>query len=178
MPLLHHSASLCQLKKVGSLVNLYFLNIDMHCFIIRIISWHILWLSSASREQLWCRESSPASGEEACPQADREVLVWGWSGKRTCFYLERHSAWSWHAYEIDSIVISAYSVVFLVLFLVCVAACLSELGLGLKRELLRESFKKTSLFLARSHKTSVKTLVSFQLLQGPRAAASCLSATE
>ncbi len=32
--------------------------------------------------------------------------------------------------------------------------------------------------LAQSHKTSVKTLASFQLLQGPRAAASCLSPAE
>lgn len=151
----------------------------MCCFIFRIIRWYFLWLSSASREQLWCRESSPASGEEACPQADREVLVWGWSGKRTCFYFERHCAWSWHAWEIAFIVISACSVVFLVLFLVCVAAvCQSSVWVLRGSCWERVKKKKTSLFLAPSHKTSVKTLVSFQLLQGPRAAASCLSATE
>lgn len=43
------------------------------------------WFSdiAASREQLRCRQGSPALGKEAGAQTDREMLVWGWSGKKT-----------------------------------------------------------------------------------------------
>lgn len=43
---------------------------------------------AASREQLRCRESTAASGEEACPQANWEVLVRGRSGKRWVHFLK------------------------------------------------------------------------------------------
>lgn len=61
------------------------------CFSLQESSEKILFLSSASREQLRCRKSSAASGEEARTQAYREVLVRGRSGKRTKpFLLKMH----------------------------------------------------------------------------------------
>lgn len=57
-----------------------------------------LWLFSASWEQLWRRQGSATPGEEAGTQTDREMLVWGRSGKKSLL-----SVWNLSFYAVQSI---------------------------------------------------------------------------
>lgn len=63
-----------------------------HLFVVVVFSSPL-----ASREQLRRRQGSAASGEKAGTQTDREVLVWGWSGKRAillCCHALANACWS------------------------------------------------------------------------------------